>query len=514
MIAAMGGEGGGVLAEWIVTAAAALSHPVQSSSRPGVSQRTGATTYYVEIGRLPFEALNGKPPAFTLAPVPGQVDVLLASELLEAGRAMQNAFVSPDRTTLISATHRVYTTAEKMQMGDGRYDEERIVAAARKLAKRALLSDLRTLAANSGAMLNSVLFGALAASGTTPLTRAACEQAIRAGGKGVEASLKGFALGFDAVALADGKTGAATASAAGALTLNPTNTAPASDAPLLMRMRQEFASDTHAMIELGIARCLEFLDKDYAGHYLERLAPIAKLDRGEERHLTRETARFLALWMCYEDLIRVADLKTRRSRFERVRNEVRAKSHEPVRMIEYFKPRLEEFAAILPAWLGRPLHALSPRLARFMPGLHLQTTSIHGFLLLRTLAALRPLRRASSRFGEEQALIESWLAAIAKAGASDAALAMEIALCGRLIKGYGDTHQRGKDNFTRILEGLVEGKTGVAAQQVREAREAALTDAGGRTLDRALAAHGVVPRPVKAQPIKFIRRPTEQSGGA
>ena len=503
MIAAMGGEGGGVLAEWIVTAAAALSHPVQSSSIPGVSQRTGATTYYVELCPVPFAALQGKPPAFTLAPVPGQVDVLIASELLEAGRAMLNGYVSPARTTLIGATHRVYTTAEKMQMGDGRYDSERIVAAARSLARRALLADLATLAARSGAMLNAVLFGALAASGATPLTRAACEQAIRAGGKGVEASLKGFALGFDAFAAAAGSVAPAPASTA----------APSTTTPPLERMRRDFAPETHAMLELGVARCKDFLDTAYAGQYLERLAPIAKLDRGEGLRLTSETARFLALWMCYEDIIRVADLKSRRSRFERVRRDVRARPHEPVRMIEYFKPRLEEFAAILPAWLARPLFACSPLVARFTPGLHLHTTSIHGFVLLRTLAALRPLRRASSRFREEQAIIERWLATIANA-AQDQALATEIALCGRLIKGYGDTHQRGKDNFIRILEALIENKTGAAAAEVRKAREAALADAGGRTLDRALAAHGLTPRPVKAQPLKFIRRPTEEREAA
>ena len=504
MIAAMGGEGGGVLAEWIVSAAAALSHPVQSSCIPGVSQRTGATTYYVELCPVPFAALEGTPPAFTLAPVPGQVDVMIASELLEAGRAMQNGFVSPERTTLIGATHRVYTTAEKMQMGDGRYDAERIAAAARRLAKRALLADLRALAVRSGAMLNAVLFGALAASGTTPLTRAVCEQAIRAGGKGVEASLKGFALGFGAFAVPAGSVDTAAVSG---VTAVPSSTA----TPQLAQVRRDFAPETHAMIEFGVARCEDFLDTAYAGHYLERLVPIAQLDHSEGRRLTNETARFLALWMCYEDLIRVADLKSRRSRFERVRSEVRAQPREPVRMIEYFKPRLEEFAAILPAWLARPLLVCSPLVARGMPGLHLQTTSVHGFLLLRTLAALRPLRRASSRFGQEQALIKRWLGAIAKAGANDPALATEVALCGRLIKGYGDTHQRGRDNFIRILEGLVESKAGTKAEDVRKAREAALADAGGRTLDRALAAHGVVPRPVKAQPLKFIRRPTEQS---
>ena len=49
LICALGGEGGGVLSEWLVEAALQAGYPVQSTSIPGVAQRTGATTYYVEI---------------------------------------------------------------------------------------------------------------------------------------------------------------------------------------------------------------------------------------------------------------------------------------------------------------------------------------------------------------------------------------------------------------------------------------------------------------------------------
>jgi indolepyruvate ferredoxin oxidoreductase beta subunit len=44
LIAALGGEGGGVLTDWIVRAATLAGYPVQSTSIPGVAQRTGATT--------------------------------------------------------------------------------------------------------------------------------------------------------------------------------------------------------------------------------------------------------------------------------------------------------------------------------------------------------------------------------------------------------------------------------------------------------------------------------------
>src|ERR1700675_1258291 len=136
----------------------------------------------------------------TLTPAPSYVDVMVASELLEAGRAMQNGFVTPDRTTLIASTHRIYTVVEKMHMGDGRFDSETILRAARALAKRAILFDMQAQANAAGTVISAVMFGALSGSGTLPLSRADCEAAIRAGGRGAEASLKGFAAGFDAAA--------------------------------------------------------------------------------------------------------------------------------------------------------------------------------------------------------------------------------------------------------------------------------------------------------------------------
>ena len=98
LIAALGGEGGGVLTDWIVAAAARAGFPVQSTSIPGVAQRTGATTYYIEIVPVPWRELGGKQPVLALAPGVSDVDIVLASELLEAGRAIAAGFVTPDRT--------------------------------------------------------------------------------------------------------------------------------------------------------------------------------------------------------------------------------------------------------------------------------------------------------------------------------------------------------------------------------------------------------------------------------
>jgi indolepyruvate ferredoxin oxidoreductase beta subunit len=223
--------------------------------------------------------------------------------------------------------------------------------------------------------------------------------------------------------------------------------------------------------------------------------------------LTNETARHLALWMSYEDLIRVADLKTRRSRFERIRAEVQAGPEEPVRIVEFLKPGIEELCAVLPARLARPLLSWAQRRGKaFNFGLHVRTTSVFGFLLMRSMAWLKPLRRRTSRFHDEQFLIERWLAAIRSAASQDAALALEIAQCARLLKGYGETHKRGQGNFLRIFEELVEGRpslsSGERAAAIREAREAALADPEGGKLSAALPANGQG----RAQPVQWVSR--------
>jgi indolepyruvate ferredoxin oxidoreductase beta subunit len=463
LIAALGGEGGGVMADWLMEAATSSELPAQATSIPGVAQRTGATTYYLEIYPARKADLGGKEPVLSLTPSPGNVDLMVASELIEAGRAMTNGYVSPERTTLIASTHRIYATVEKMQMADGRYDGERVIEAARQLAKYAVMFDMRKLAQESGTVINAVLFGAMAGSGGLPLAREACEQAIRRGGRGAEASLRGFAAGYE---IALGQRPAPGQAAA-----------------------PQRATELSEVMRLGLARLRDYQGERYARLYETRMAPFL----AGERNLAAAVARHLALWMAYEDIIRVADLKTRASRFERVRKEAGAKIGEPVIVIDYLKPGVEEFASVLPRFLGRRLIAWAERrgkLDAFNVGMHIKTSGVFGYLLVRSLAWLRPWRPLSYRYGEEQALIERWLALVSEAARRDPALALEVAECARLIKGYGETHRRGKANFLAIVDALVENPpTQDALEQaaaIRKAREAALADPEGRHLGQAL----------------------------
>src|SRR5918992_4102257 len=273
LIAALGGEGGGVMADWLMEAATQGGYPAQATSIPGVAQRTGATTYYLEIYPAKREHLEGKEPVLSLTPSPGNVDVMVASELIEAGRAMQNGFVSPQRTTLIASTHRIYATVEKMQMADGRFESSRVLDAAAQLAKSAVLFDMRKLAQESGTVINAVLFGAMAASDVLPLSRERCEQAIRGGGRGAEASLRGFAAGYDIAARQ--------------------RPAPAEPPP------PKRATELQEVLQLGRERLRDYQGERYAALYEERM----KAFLGREAKLAAEVARQLALWMAYEDII-------------------------------------------------------------------------------------------------------------------------------------------------------------------------------------------------------------------
>ena len=71
-ILAMGGEGGGVLADWLVDLAEHERILAQTTSVPGVAQRTGSTIYYLEL--FPEAApAAGKEPVLALLPVPGSL---------------------------------------------------------------------------------------------------------------------------------------------------------------------------------------------------------------------------------------------------------------------------------------------------------------------------------------------------------------------------------------------------------------------------------------------------------
>jgi indolepyruvate ferredoxin oxidoreductase beta subunit len=487
LIAALGGEGGGVLTDWIVSAAEARGFPVQSTSIPGVAQRTGATTYYIEMFPAPLSQLGGKRPVLALSPGVGDVDVVVASELLEAGRAISNGFVTADRTLLISSVSRVYLTTEKMQMGDGRYDSERLAKAVAQNAKEHLLFDMEAAAKAAGAIVNSVMLGAIAASGRLPIPAEAFEAAIKADGKAVESNLRGFCAGL---AAAREQQPAA---------LSQTAKRPAK--PTLQELEAQaaaFPEPARALAAEGVRRLVAYQDADYAWRYIGRLKKIAEADARANAggRILAATARHLAVRMSYEDVIRVAEAKIAPARLRRIEGEIGAKD-QPYVVTEFLKPGIEEMCQVLPVGLARKVLGYSQKrgwLDTAYFGMELKTTTVWGYLRFWALAKLKRFRPKGYRFHQEQAAIESWLMQIAGAAEVSPELALEIVECARLIKGYGDTWKRGSQNYATILARIVipafQGQIPVplAVDAIASARTAALLYPEGESLAKALAA--------------------------
>lgn len=486
-LAALGGQGGSVVTDWLIAAGRREGYIAQATSVPGVAQRTGATIYYLEF--FPRAALppDGGEPVMGLMPHPGDVDVVVASELMEAGRAVQRGIVTPERTTLIASTHRVYAIGEKTQPGDGRADAAKVAELAAAQARRFLAFDMAQVAEENGAVISAVILGAVAGSGALPFSVQSCREAVRASGLAVEANL----AAFDAAVLRVQQPAAAVADARAVASATTAPPAARLDA-LLARIDGQFPAAARDTLRAGVQRLVDYQDLAYAELYLQRVQDTCRAAQEAETFgaLTEAVARGLALWMAFEDTIRVADLKIRPARMRRLQREVRAAPRQPVHVTEFMTPRVEELCGTLPAALGRRL-LRSPRWRRCLEPLtgnrDVRTTTISGFLLLYALAALRRFRRGTLRFQEENARIVAWLELVGRIAGRDARLACELAECQRLVKGYGDTHERGLRNFERVVA-AAEALAGrpEAAAAVRGLREAALRDEDGVALEEAL----------------------------
>lgn len=524
LVCALGGEGGGVLTEWLVDIARHAGYAAQSTSIPGVAQRTGATTYYIEVFPVPLAQLAGRRPVFSLSPVPGALDAIVSSELLETARQIGNGMSAPLRTLVISSSARIFTTAERMQPGDGRADAQQLLDVVKAFSREHHVFDMNAVAREAGTVVSAVMLGAIAGSGLFPFPREAYEHVVRGGdtsapeklNRMAAASLRGFAAAFDAVSAPH-----AQAAFVGSVMAGETNAAPPPVRALPDDVVRRFPPAVHDMLALGHARVLDYQDATYAGLYADRLARVLDAERAADPAgaqgfaVTREAARWLALWMAFDDIVRVAALKSRASRAQRVRQEVRAADEDIVKVYDHFKPGAPEFAALLPPGLARRVTAWDrARQARgrepWALPLKVGSHSVFGMASLRLLSSLKWLRRRGQRFIEEQALIERWLAAVESGTREAWALGREVALCGRLIKGYGSTNERGKHNLLHVIDELA-GRTALPAakraEAVAAAREAALADEGGKALDAALVRHGAAPRPLQAQPIRWMKRP-------
>ncbi len=510
-ILAVGGQGGGVLSDWIVAVAEKNGYLAQSTSVAGVAQRTGATIYYIEM--CPDA---GRMPVFALSPSQGDVDILIAAELMAAGRAIMRGFVTPEKTTLIASSHRIAAVSEKIEPGDGRASSAKVRETAELASKRFIAFDMEKIAVENGSMISASLLGALAGSGALPFAREIYERTIAESGRGVKASLAAFAGGCE------GAQGRAAHPARAVVPGGPEDRAaehsPVGSATAMDASAPDAAAAVHVegpgrllagwrhltarvdrlpepvrdMARRGLRKVVDFQDEAYGREYLDRLERAVVLDKAAHGFaLSTAAAKHLANALCYDDMIRVADLKTRSTRGARVRREVGVREGTILQTTEYFHPRVEEFCGAMPAGIGRYIEN-RPKLAAFIDrrinrGRRIRTDSFSGFAMLWLIGGLRRWRRALLRHKVEQAHLDRWYDLALGTATDDYALAVEILNTRRLIKGYSDTHVRAQSKFDRVLSALpmLKGRPD-AADWLRRLREAALKDEKGDMLDGAL----------------------------
>jgi indolepyruvate ferredoxin oxidoreductase beta subunit len=393
---------------------------------------------------------------------------------------------------LIASTHRSLAVSEKEVPGDGIGNPATVADAADFAAKRTIAFDMATLATRSGSVISSALFGALAAAGVLPFDKSAFEATIQSGGRGAETSLKAFNAAYDR---ARERPRDAAAPVKRLDPLPESASHPALD-QLIDRIRSGFPPAAHGILLAGTKRLVDFQDPAYAAEYLDRLGAVLACDRahgGEAQDFafTAKAAKYVAVAMAYDDVIRVADLKVRGSRFARVRAEVGAKADQIVYTTEYMHPRMEEVCGTLPNRLGRWIEN-RPRLFAHLDrlvnrGRRVRTGTVFWFIGLYLVSAMRGRRRGTLRHDRETSHREAWLATATSLLPSNYDLALEALECRRLVKGYSDTHARGMSKFDKVMAAvpLLAAREDGAAW-LRRLRQAALMDEQGIALDGAL----------------------------
>ena len=470
MVPAVGGQGGGVLTEWLVQAFFLEDYDVQGISLPGLSQRGGSTVYYLEAHPRP--ETDDKPIIFAQFPVPGEVDVIISQEFLELGRALQLGYGS-DRTTIVTSTHRIYSTLEKMPIGSGIYSDENLRKIATAFSSKLIELNALQLAKDNGMddlAVNAILFGALAASGSIPLSKASFVSSIEKVGVAVKTNLRGFEVGWNFVS--SSKAGDAGKKQVVWETFVRTRADQLEEYERevylgkVSRIETEFPKQLREILAESLYRLIDYQDAEYADRYIDDVREVLALDESMKGNLklTEHFARNLALLMSYEDGIRVAELKIKSDRFKRIKEEMRLRDDQVFKVIDYLKPDAEELYGLLPNVVIAPFvrvieSSLFKKIwRRKRPVTFAQTpttTSFSGFLRLWLMTKMKFMRPGSYRFKKERALMDKYKESTLYYAGLDYKLGSLVARSGSMVKGYGKVRRRTIKAFYRFIDNII-----------------------------------------------------------
>lgn len=472
LIPAVGGQGGGVLTEWLVQAFFIEGYDVQGISLPGLSQRGGSTVYYLE--GFPASEAGGKQIIFAQFPVPGDVDIIIAQEFLELGRALELGYGS-DKTTIVTSTHRIYSTLEKMPIGSGIYSDENLRKIATAFSSGLIELDALRLSKENGMdelAVNAILLGALSASGAMPFDKASYIKAIEQVGVAVKTNVRAFEVGWNYVS---------------SKKKPDTNKKPAvvwesfireradkfgeSDREeylaRISRLETVYPANLREILAESVYRLIDYQGTQYADRYLEHIKAIYEIDysaKGGGAKLTEYFARNLALLMSFEDGIRVAELKIRSDRFKRIKEEMRLRDDQVYKVIDYLKPDSEEIYGLLPYVFVAPFVRLTEsrifkkiwrKKKPLTFGQTPTTTSFTGFVRLWFLTKMKFMRPLSYRYRKEHRLIKKYIESVRYYSTLDYKLGTLVAKSADMVKGYGKVRRRTISAFYRLIDNVI-----------------------------------------------------------
>ena len=449
LITALGGEGGGTLMNWIIDCARSQKLFVQGTSVPGVAQRTGSTSYYIEICDRSF--YNEKEPVLSLYPKPGRVDIVIASELLEAARVLEKGYINPERTTLITSSSRTYTNLEKSHLLDGRFNHEKIMNACKDMSKTFICLDLNSMAIEHSTIVSATMFGALAGSGVLSWKKDIYEDIFQDNIFGKN-SLSGFNFAYQQVqSISDN-------------TLRDKENINLNIESKINNVNESLSNEFFSIINLGKERCTDYQNNKYSELFMTRvnkLMPVINKNDPKILSIVENIVRRLALWMTYEDIPRVAQLKIKPDRFVKIKNEINLKTNQILFVQDIFKPGLNEIGAMLPNKIGR-WFIRNKKIVNHLPfvgkGMKINSSTISGFLVLKTLSLFRFIRPISLRYKEEQNNIDKWIDNIILSLDQSISFSEGLADMPQILKGYGDTWDRGIQKYNKINDALIKNK--------------------------------------------------------
>ncbi|MCG2635320.1 MAG: hypothetical protein J4A00_10500, partial [Gammaproteobacteria bacterium] len=169
----------------------------------------------------------------------------------------------------------------------------------------------------------------------------------------------------------------------------------------------------------------------------------------------------LSNWMTYEDGPRVAQLKTRADRFEKIRKDYGIKPDQKFEVTDFLVPDAPQIYGMLPRGLAQTVrklgHRITPNFDKLKRETRMKTSAPFGYWSMRMVAWMRRLRPGSYRHQEEMDLIKRWEEAISHWSEKDPALGFLAAESARVTKGYGRVRETALDDFWSFLdEGLKE----------------------------------------------------------